>query len=249
MKKLFARIRLLPVMIFMGVLLMSLKVGGLIDGFANAPRLGLTASQAQQATQPPPAKAPTSPAKGKEAAAPAPAPPAGKETPPPPPPGLTSPGGPDKVAPVNLITGEPGAYSQGELEILQKLAARRDELDARAKEIELRETMAKAAEVRVDKKLAELKQMQTTIEGLLRKHDEQEDAKMKSLVKIYETMKPKDAARIFEELELPVLLGVIERMKEQKAASVIAEMNAQKAKTITGELAERRRLPQPTQRP
>ncbi len=247
MKKLLARIRLLPVMIFVGALLMTLKVGGLIDGFANAPRLTVSASQAQQATQPPAAKAPSSPAKGKETAAPAPAAPA---APPPPPPGLTAaPGGSDKAAPVNIITGEPGAYSQGELEILQKLAARRDELDARAKELELRETMAKAAETRVDKKLAELKQMQTTIEGLLRKHDEQEDAKMKSLVKIYETMKPKDAARIFEELDLPILLGVVERMKEQKAASVIAEMNPQKAKTITGELAERRRLPQPTQRP
>ncbi|MBF0356858.1 MAG: hypothetical protein HQL43_16650, partial [Alphaproteobacteria bacterium] len=129
--------------------------------------------------------------------------------------------------------------------VLQKLSKRRDELEARAKEMQMREDLAKAAEARLAKKLEEMKQVQSTIEGLLRKYDDQEDVKMKSLVKIYESMKPKDAAKIFEQLDMPILLDVIERMKEQKAAAVLADMSPQKAKEVTAEIADRRKLPRP----
>ena len=74
-------------------------------------------------------------------------------------------------------------------------------------------------------------------------HDEETEAQMKSLVKIYEAMKPKDAARIFEQLDLVVLLDVIERMKERKTAPILANMDPERAKTITLELAQRRTLP------
>src|SRR3546814_17091245 len=66
------------------------------------------------------------------------------------------------------------------------------------------------------------------------------EAQMQSLVKIYESMKPKDAARIFEELDMEVLLEVVERMKERKTAPILAEMNPERAKTGTPELDQRR---------
>ena len=69
---------------------------------------------------------------------------------------------------------------------------------------------------------------------------------MKSLVKVYENMKPKDAARIFEKLDMPVLLQVVERMKEQKLAAVLAEMDPGKAKSVTIELATQHQLPAKT---
>src|SRR3546814_4430099 len=59
------------------------------------------------------------------------------------------------------------------------------------------------------------------------------EGQMQSLVKIYESMKPKDAARIFEELDMEVLLEVVERMKERKTAPILAEMNPERAKTVT----------------
>ena len=66
---------------------------------------------------------------------------------------------------------------------------------------------------------------------------------MKSLVKIYESMKPKDAARIMQQLDMAVLLEVSERMREQKMAAILARMNGETAKTVTMELANRRLLP------
>ena len=68
---------------------------------------------------------------------------------------------------------------------------------------------------------------------------------MRRLVKIYESMKPKDAARIFAELELSILLDVISRMREQKSASILAAMDPIQAKTVTSELALRNQLPEP----
>ncbi|HEY9539769.1 MAG TPA: hypothetical protein VIS03_19405, partial [Kiloniellaceae bacterium] len=132
-----------------------------------------------------------------------------------------------------------------EIALLQSLAQRREEIEQRAREIDEREVLLKAAEQRIDQKIGELESLQSSIEALLVTHDEQSEAQMQSLVKIYESMKPKDAARIFEELDMEVLLEVVERMKERKTAPILAEMNPERAKTVTLELAQRRALPLP----
>jgi flagellar motility protein MotE (MotC chaperone) len=105
--------------------------------------------------------------------------------------------------------------------------------------------MLKAAEDQIERKIAEMKSLQNTIQGLLRQYNDQEDNKMRSLVKIYENMKPKEAAKIFEQLDMPIMLEVIERMKEQKVAPILAEMDPAKARVVTSELAQRRSIPMP----
>ncbi len=137
--------------------------------------------------------------------------------------------------------------TDAEIELLQALSQRREELEQRAREIDEREVLLKAAEQRIDQKITELERLQASIEDLLVKHDEQDEAQMQSLVKIYESMKPKDAARIFEELDMEVLLEVVERMKERKTAPILAQMNPERAKAVTLELAQRRDLPIPRQ--
>jgi flagellar motility protein MotE (MotC chaperone) len=136
-----------------------------------------------------------------------------------------------------------GAFTEAELNVLQKLAARREELDQRERDMEMRQTLLEATEKRLDGKLAELKKIQETVDDLLRKHDKEQDAKLGSLVKIYENMKPKDAAQVFDKLELPILLDMTERMREQKSAAIIARMETDKAKELTAALAVRRKLP------
>ncbi|WP_193371066.1 MotE family protein [Pelagibius marinus] len=132
-----------------------------------------------------------------------------------------------------------------ELVLLQSLSQRREELEQRAREIDEREVLLKAAEQRIEQRIGELEDLQASIEALLVEHDEQTEAQMQSLVKIYESMKPKEAARIFEELDMEVLLEVVERMKERKSAPILAKMNPERAKTVTLELAQRRELPLP----
>ncbi len=135
--------------------------------------------------------------------------------------------------------------SPEEVRLLENLAERREQLDARVREIDMREKLLAAAEARVDDKIGELKQIEVVIRGLVEEFDERQQTKIKSLVKIYETMKPKDAARIFNQLEMAVLLEVIGGMRESKSAAIIARMDASKAKEVTSELAIRETLPDP----
>ena len=143
------------------------------------------------------------------------------------------------------LSSDPFDLTDEEIELLQKLAKRRAEIDRRARDLEQRTALLEAAEQRIDEKVGQLKLLQDTIQSLLIQHGEQEEAQLRSLVKIYESMKPKDAARIFEELDMVVLLEIIERMKERKTAPILAQMDPKRAKAITLELANRRTLPIP----
>ena len=138
---------------------------------------------------------------------------------------------------------DPTFFSQSEIEVLQQLSERREKLEQMQEEIDTREGLMSAAEKRIDRKIADLRQLEKTIKGLIKTHDEQQEAKIGSLVKIYEAMKPKDAARIFEQLQFDTILLVAERMKERKLAPVLAKMNANKAQEITVQLSKLRDLP------
>lgn len=130
-------------------------------------------------------------------------------------------------------------YSQEELRLLQELSERRKDLDKRADELEMREQVLKIAETRVDEKLSKLKALETEIKALFKVQEEKENAQIDSLVKVYETMKPKDAARIFDTLGLDILIQVTERMSERKIAPIMASMSPEAAKALTVELATR----------
>lgn len=137
---------------------------------------------------------------------------------------------------------QPRAQSRSEIELLDQLAERRRTLDSWEHEISQRDALLKAAESRIDKKVKELKAMQASLDSLIKVYDDQQDGQIRSLVKIYENMKPKDAARIFQELDMETLLLVAERMKERKLAPIMAHMNPGKAKEVTVELARLRRM-------
>ena len=223
------RIRFLPVTIFVAALMLTAKIGNIWEGFEGIVNGGISVAGAvAQETQPGggPAAVPAQakPAEGAEAGA--------------------QEGEPDPEAEAaKMVSEDPTLLTQAEIDLLQQLADRREELDGREKELEMRLGLLKAAETRIDKKVDDLKVLQSTIEKLIQTYDEQQDAKVQSLVKIYENMKPKDAARIFAELDMNTLLLVAERMKERKLADVMAKMNPSKAKEVTVELSRLRQLP------
>ncbi|MCC7036057.1 MAG: flagellar protein FlbB [Alphaproteobacteria bacterium] len=135
------------------------------------------------------------------------------------------------------------AYSASEVEVLQSLSKRRDELDKRERLIGEREALLTAAGQEVDHKIAELNRLKSEIEALLGKQQTMEEERLVSLVKIYEGMKPKEAATIFNTLDLDVLLEVIGRMNERKASPILAAMEPDKARIVTIRLSEKEKLP------
>ena len=134
--------------------------------------------------------------------------------------------------------------SDTEIAMLQSLADRRAELDARDRALDQRAALLAVAEQRIDEKLQELRTLRSELEGLLDVVDEQQEAHIASLVRIYENMRPGDAATIFNGLDMDVLLEVLQRMSERKSAPVLAAMAPERAREVTAELALRRQLPE-----
>ena len=75
--------------------------------------------------------------------------------------------------------------------------------------------------------------MQAELGKVLAQYNQKQDDQIKSLVKIYENMKPEDAANIFNQMEMPILLDVISKMSERKVALVLANMDPKRAKDVT----------------
>lgn len=138
---------------------------------------------------------------------------------------------------------DPLDFTDEEVEVLQQLAKRREELELRSRQLDEREAMVAAAEQRMEQKMAELKALQSTVEGLLAKRSQQEEADLLKLVQTYEKMKPKDAAAIFEEMDMDLLGDLVSRMKVGRAAPILALVSPTKVKELTLELAQKNALP------
>lgn len=130
------------------------------------------------------------------------------------------------------------------IEMFNDLAKRRDDLDKREAAIVTKEALLKAAEQEIDRKYQELDNLRTELKTLLGQQQEQESARIGSLVKVYEGMKPQDAARIFDTLDMDVLISVVSKMSERKLSPILAGMNPERAKTVTTMLAEQKQLPE-----
>ena len=229
MAKIFSKIRFLALTIFFATLMLSVKISDIWDGIDGllGGAIQVAEAQAQAQTNDAPAKNPENQRENLEAAR-------EKED---------NPDANEEGDVSRLITDDPTLLSPAEIEILQQLAVRRDNLDAREAEFSAREGLFKAAEERIDNKIAELQNLRVTIDSLIKKFDAQQDAKLNSLVKIYENMKPKSAARIFEQLEMDTLLEVAERMKERKLAAIMAQLGEERAREVTVELRRLREMP------
>jgi flagellar motility protein MotE (MotC chaperone) len=131
------------------------------------------------------------------------------------------------------------SFSPGERAVLESLAQRRQELEARAREIDVRDSLLKAAEKRIEQRLRELKELEARVNGAISKKDEEEAAKFKSLVGMYENMKAKDAAKIFDRLNMRVLIEVVNAMNPRRMSDILGQMAPDVAERLTLEIANR----------
>jgi flagellar motility protein MotE (MotC chaperone) len=139
------------------------------------------------------------------------------------------------------------AASAGERALLERLQARRQELDARARELDLRESLLKAAEKKLEMQTAVGRAEDGKAGGTSDapggsappRREDIENARFKSVVTMYETMKPKEAAKIFDRLDIRVLLDMASQMKPQIMAAILAQMSPEAAERLTIELAVR----------
>lgn len=223
-----SHIRLLPTLIGAAGVLLFLRIGAMAADTAPepaAPAAGAEegAGQGKAGAEAGPAPAPKEAPKDKEEA-----------------------GGEAKASAAGSSTPTPMSRSaislpstKGEADVLERLAERRAALEAREKDVALREKMLAATERQMDAKLSELKQLEQKLEVLVTKRNELEETQISGLVKTYESMKPEDAARIFNRLERGILVDVASRMKPAKIGAVLAAMEAARAQDLTVLLARR----------
>jgi len=138
---------------------------------------------------------------------------------------------------VQDVPGRPA--SAGERAVLERLQERRQEIDSRSRDLDMRENLLKAAEQRMDAKLGELKTMETRVDHAETQQKQTDADRFKSIVVMYENMKSKDAARIFDRLDMNVLVDVSTQMKPAKMAEILGQMTPESAERLTVELARR----------
>lgn len=217
-------LRLLPVVIVATVCMLGLRIEVVVETIANARRASvqvvaspaLAQTAAQTATQPA-----EKPAEGTDEA-----PKAGAEA---------EPGA--AVAAFN-----PSTLTKSEIETLERLAERREQIEKREQDITSREAFLKAGEARIDGKVVQLQDLEKSIKGLLQQYDKQKQAEIDQLVKIYGAMKPRDAAGIFDTLDMPVLVAVAQTMPTAKVAPIMAAMSREKARLLTEELSQKKQF-------
>ena len=129
--------------------------------------------------------------------------------------------------------------SAGERAVLERLRDRNQELDARRRELDMRENLIKAAEKRLEAKVGELKDTEVRVNTAIGTRDKAEAARFNSIVAMYENMKPKDAARIFDRLDLNILVDVTTKINPRKMSDILAQMKPDAAERLTVELANR----------
>jgi len=135
-----------------------------------------------------------------------------------------------------LVVGLPDSE---EMEIIMQLRQRREQLDQRALQLDLQGQLLASTEKRIEDKISQLQVLENKIKEHLRLFDEREDGQLKSIVEVYEKMKPKDAAPRFETLPLQTQLDLVTRMKSAKVAALMEKMSPQAASDLTEQLATR----------
>ena len=133
--------------------------------------------------------------------------------------------------------GQP--VSPSERAILERLQARRQELEARAREIDIRESLLKAAEKRVESKVEELKAVESRVATATTQKSEADTAHFKGIITMYEGMKPKDAAKVFDRLEMSVLFEIASQIAPRKMSDILGLMSPEAAERLTVEMARR----------
>jgi flagellar motility protein MotE (MotC chaperone) len=148
------------------------------------------------------------------------------------------------VAPPEVAKPE-GAAAQGapvspsERAILERLQSRRQELEARAREIDIRESLLKAAEKRIESKVQEMKAVESRIAAVSEQKTEADAAHFKGIITMYESMKPKDAAKVFDRLEMAVLFEIASQIAPRKMSDILGLMSTEAAERLTTEMARR----------
>ena len=158
---------------------------------------------------------------------------------------------PSRPAPVNgtLVQMDANPMSPSERALLERLSERRQELEKRQSELDMRDTLLKAAEKRLETKINELRDAEARMVFATQQKEDSEKERLKNLVMMYENMKAKDAAKIFDRLDIKLATEVATMIQPRRMSDIMAQMTPESAQRLTVELANNNRDDGKPQRP
>ncbi|HJK87441.1 MAG TPA: hypothetical protein QKA14_01110 [Candidatus Megaira endosymbiont of Hartmannula sinica] len=124
-------------------------------------------------------------------------------------------------------------YTREEAILIKKISKRKQDIEKINQNLVNKENMLKIAEDKLNKKAQQMQDMQDKLNEIADQYNYQKDQRILNLVKIYESMRPRDAASIFNDLDEDILLKVALGMKPSKIASIMSYMDTTKAKNLS----------------
>jgi flagellar motility protein MotE (MotC chaperone) len=118
-------------------------------------------------------------------------------------------------------------------DLLSSLKNRSEEMEKQKRNITQERQEIDASETALQKQLKDLEVRQAAISRQILEQKHADDASIDRLVKIYETMPPRDAATIFNIMEPSILTAVLSVMNPRKASAIMAGMLPEKANKAT----------------
>ncbi len=136
-----------------------------------------------------------------------------------------------------IFEGQPQS-SPAERALYERLGERRSLLEQRATDLDTREKLLQGVEKKLETSIQDLKASEDKLLSV-KKQEAEATQTVKTLVTMYEVMKPRDAARVFDRLPHEVLVPVVLQMNPRKMAEVLAAMSPEAAEKLTVALAAR----------
>lgn len=136
-----------------------------------------------------------------------------------------------------LVAEEPTGADERVGGLIEAVRAREIELERQARELDERERTVGQLEARVEERLAELREIQRLVEERITEWEGQDDARIKRLAKVYESMPPDSVAPLLENLELDLATSIVSRMKAKKSGAVLAVMDPEEALVLSRRVA------------
>lgn len=123
-------------------------------------------------------------------------------------------------------------------DVMSHLQQKELELKRKEQLLQEREDYLVRMKQEVEQKLKELIEIQKEIKAYRTEKEENKNAQIRSLSKIYGSMKPKEAAKLLENLNDPLVVSIIATMNAAEAANILANMDIKKAAKISQSLSQ-----------
>lgn len=124
-------------------------------------------------------------------------------------------------------------------ELLLALLMREKRVKDKETELLKREKIVSVAKFEIERRIIAMEQAELALSSTLAQADAAAEDDVSQLIKVYESMKPKDAAALFEAMEPAFAAGFLGRMRPETAAGVLTGLSPKAAYTISVILAGR----------